>query len=133
MGGHGALNAALKIPGRYRSVSALAPICAPMQTDWTQHAFERYLGMDRKTWKSYDTCELLAGGARFGGTILVDQGEMDPMIGALRPDLLSEVCARTGQALNLRMRPGYNHNYFFVSSFVEDHLRHHARHLCIRA
>jgi S-formylglutathione hydrolase len=127
MGGHGALTAALKNPHRYRSVSALAPICAPTQAQWTQAAFERYLGADREAWKPYDTCELLASGARFPGTILVDQGEIDPMMGGLRPDLLADACARTGQSLNLRMQPGYNHSYFFIASFVEDHLRHHAK------
>ncbi len=129
MGGHGALTVALKNPQRYRSVSALAPICAPMQAQWTQSAFERYLGPDRETWKQYDTCELLDAGLRFPGTILVDQGEMDPLIGGLRPDLLADACARAGQAMNLRMQPGYNHNYFFVASFVEDHLHHHAEYL----
>lgn len=126
MGGHGALTVALKSPQRYRSVSALAPISAPTQAQWTQGAFEHYLGADRDTWKPYDTCELLASGARFPGMILVDQGEIDPMMGGLRPDLLAEACMRAGQPLNLRMQPGYGHNYFFVSSFVEDHLRHHA-------
>jgi len=126
MGGHGALTVALKHPTRYRSVSALAPICAPTQAQWTQQAFERYLGADREAWKPYDACELLAQGAQFPGTILVDQGDMDPMIGGLRPDLLTDACARAGQALNLRMRRGYNHNYFFIASFVEEHLRHHA-------
>jgi len=131
MGGHGALTVALKNPQRYRSVSALAPISAPMQARWTQHAFEHYLGADRATWKAYDTCELLAAGARFPGTILVDQGDMDPMIGGLRPDLLAGACARAGQPLNLRMQAAYNHNYFFVASFVEDHLRFHAQYLCV--
>ncbi len=125
MGGHGALTVALKNPQRYRSVSALAPICAPMQAQWTQSAFERYLGPDRETWKQYDTCELLDAGLRFPGTILVDQGEMDPLIGGLRPDLLADACARAGQAMNLRVQPGSNHNYFFVARFVEDHLHHH--------
>lgn len=129
MGGHGALTVALKHPQRYRSVSALAPISAPTQAQWTQAAFERYLGADHATWKPYDTCELLADGARFPGTILVDQGEMDPMIGGLRPDLLAAACARAEQSLELRMQPGYNHNYFFVASFVEDHLRFHAEYL----
>ena len=125
MGGHGALTIALKNPSRYRSLSAFAPISAPMRAEWSQRAFARYLGEDREAWKQYDACELIAK-QRFPGTILVDQGEEDPLIGNLRPDLLDEACKAAGQALNLRMQRGYNHNYFFVSTFVEDHLRHHA-------
>ena len=126
MGGHGALTIALKNPSRYRSLSALAPICAPMQNNWKPwHPFARYLGEDRETWKQYDACELVAR-QRFPGTILIDQGEVDPLIGGLRPDLFEAACKAAGQPLNLRMRQGYNHNYFFVSTFVEDHLRHHA-------
>jgi S-formylglutathione hydrolase len=125
MGGHGALTAALKDPRRYRSLSALAPICAPMQAEWSQRAFSRYLGEDRETWRQYDACELVAR-QRFPGTILVDQGAVDPLMDGLRPDLFVAACEKAGQALKLRMQPEYNHNYYFVSSFVEDHLRHHA-------
>jgi S-formylglutathione hydrolase len=126
MGGHGALTVALKNPQRYKSVSALAPITAPMRAAWTQKAFARYLGDDRETWKEYDASELVKR-QRFPGTILIDQGEVDEFMGGLRPDLFAKACNESGQALNLRMQPGYNHSYYFVSTFVEDHLRHHAK------
>jgi S-formylglutathione hydrolase len=126
MGGHGALTAALKNPQRYKSVSALAPICAPMRAAWTQKAFARYLGDDRETWKDYDASELVKR-KRFPGTILIDQGEADEFMGGLRPDFFAQACTEAGQALNLRVQPGYNHSYYFVSTFVEDHLRHHAK------
>ena len=125
MGGHGALTIALKDPRRFRSLSALAPICAPMRAQWSQRAFARYLGEDRETWKPYDASELVLR-QRFPGTILIDQGDADTHMGGLRPDLFTAACNQAGQALDLRMRAGYGHNYFFVSSFVEDHLRHHA-------
>ncbi len=126
MGGHGALTVALKSPHRYKSVSALAPICAPMRAAWTQKAFARYLGDDREAWKNYDASELVKR-QRFPGTILIDQGEVDEFMGGLRPDLFAQACTEASQALNLRMQPGYNHSYYFVSTFVEDHLRHHAK------
>jgi len=125
MGGHGAMTIALKDPQRFRSLSALAPICAPMRAQWSQRAFERYLGPDRETWKPYDASELVLQ-QRFPATILIDQGDADTHLGGLRPDLFEIACKQGGQALDLRMRAGYGHNYFFVSTFVEDHLRHHA-------
>jgi len=125
MGGHGALTIALKEPQRFKSLSALAPICAPMRAQWSQRAFARYLGEDRETWKQYDASELVLR-QRFPGTILIDQGDADTHLGGLRPDLFAAACKEAGQALELRMRVGYGHNYFFVSTFVEDHLRHHA-------
>lgn len=125
MGGHGALTIALKNPTRYRSVSALAPIAAPMRAAWTQRAFTRYLGDDRETWKQYDASELVLQ-QRFPGTILIDQGDQDEYMGGLRPDLFAAACVESGQAVNLRMQAGYNHSYYFVSTFIEDHLRHHA-------
>jgi S-formylglutathione hydrolase len=125
MGGHGALTIALKNPTRFRSVSAFAPICAPMRSDWPQAAFERYLGPDRATWKDYDATELVAQ-RQLPFTILVDQGTHDESLTNLKPELLEEACLRAGQPLRLRMQPGYDHNYFFVSSFIDDHLRHHA-------
>ncbi len=125
MGGHGALTIALKNPTRYRSLSAFAPISAPSRFGSGPAAFARYLGEDREAWKRYDACELVAQ-QRFPGTILVDQGDADPLIGGLRPDLFEAACKAARQPLNLRMQRGYNHNYFFVSTFVEDHLRHHA-------
>jgi S-formylglutathione hydrolase len=125
MGGHGALTIAFKEPQRFRSLSALAPICAPMRSEWTQVAFARYLGDDRNSWKQYDASELVLR-QRFPGTILIDQGDADTHMGGLRPDLFEAACKQAGQALDLRMRAGYGHNYFFVSTFIEDHLRHHA-------
>lgn len=125
MGGHGALTIALKDPQRFRSLSALAPICAPMRAQWTQTAFARYLGEDREAWKAYDASELVLR-RRFPGTILVDQGDADTHLGGLRPDLLEIACREAGQPLDLRLRAGYGHNYFFVATFVEDHLRYHA-------
>jgi S-formylglutathione hydrolase len=125
MGGHGALTIALKDPRRFRSLSALAPICAPMRAQWTQRAFARYLGEDRETWMRYDASELVRL-QRFPATILIDQGDADTHLGGLRPDLFEEACKAAGQSLELRMRKGYGHNYYFVQTFVEDHLRHHA-------
>lgn len=127
MGGHGALTIALRNPQRYRSVSALAPIASPMQVDWCARAFAEYLGSDRETWSPYDACGLLASGHRFPGEILVDQGAADPHLSNLKPDSLRAACARAGQALNLRRQAGYDHSYFFVASFIAEHLRHHAQ------
>ncbi|MDE2084916.1 MAG: S-formylglutathione hydrolase [Xanthomonadaceae bacterium] len=127
MGGHGALTIALRNPERYRSVSALAPIAAPTRVGWCQRAFSEYLGTDRETWNPYDACELLASGHRFPGEILVDQGAADPHVSNLHPELLEAACARAGQTLNLRGQAGYDHSYFFVVSYIADHLRHHAR------
>lgn len=128
MGGHGALTLALRHPGRYQSLSALAPICAPTRVPWGERRiFIMYLGEDRAEWRKHDACELLLAGGRFPGSILVDQGEADPYLAEqLRPDLLQAACNETGQALNLRMHAGYDHSYWFVQSFSEDHLRHHA-------
>ena len=128
MGGHGALVAALRNPHRYRSVSAFAPIVAPSQVPWGLKALPRYLGEGRETWRAYDGCALLADGARFPGPILVDQGEADRFLDEqLQPERLERACRDAGQALELRRRPGYDHSYWFVQSFVGDHLRHHAR------
>ncbi|HXR64096.1 MAG TPA: S-formylglutathione hydrolase [Rudaea sp.] len=128
MGGHGALTIALKNPGRYRSLSAFSPIVAPTRVPWgSAKAFPRFLGDDREAWKQYDTCELIAAGKRFAGEILVDQGDADQFLKEnLRPELLAEACKAGGQALRLRLQPGYDHSYYFISTFVEDHLRHHA-------
>ncbi len=125
MGGHGALTIALKEPTRFRSLSAFAPICAPSRFGFGPAAFARYLGEDRATWQGYDACELVSR-QRFPGTILIDQGEADPLLDGLRPDLFEAACKASGQALNLRRHAGYNHNYFFIASFIEEHLRHHA-------
>ncbi|HJP99016.1 MAG TPA: S-formylglutathione hydrolase [Rhodanobacteraceae bacterium] len=128
MGGHGALTLALRHPGRYRSLSALAPIAAPTRVPWgDRRIFIMYLGADREEWKRHDACELLRAGARFPGTILVDQGTEDPYLAEqLRPKVFEQACRETGQPLTLRMQPGYDHSYWFVQSFIEDHLRHHA-------
>jgi S-formylglutathione hydrolase len=128
MGGHGALTLVLRHPDRYRSVSAFAPIVAPTQVPWGLKVFPRYLGDDRETWKGHDAFELVRSGRRFDGTILIDQGDADPFLyGQLRPKLFVEACRAAGQPVELRMQPGYDHSYWFVQTFVEDHLRHHAQ------
>jgi S-formylglutathione hydrolase len=128
MGGHGALTIALKNRARYRSVSAFAPIVAPSQVPWGHKALPRYLGDDRQSWRRYDACALIEDGARFRGTILVDQGEADGFLQTqLRPELLRDVCREAEQPLVLRMQPGYDHSYWFIQTFIGDHLNHHAR------
>lgn len=127
MGGHGALTIALKHPARYRSVSAFAPIVAPSQVPWGHKALPRYLGDDRAAWADYDACELVRR-QTFDGTILIDQGEADPFLEAqLKPELFDQACAEAGQPLLLRRHPGYDHSYWFITSFIDDHLRHHAK------
>ncbi|MBU6246709.1 MAG: S-formylglutathione hydrolase [Xanthomonadaceae bacterium] len=127
MGGHGALTLALRHPQRFRSVSAFAPIVAPSQVPWGQKALPRYLGEDRRAWANYDACELVRR-QTFPGTILVDQGEADAFLERqLKPELFDQACAEAGQALLLRRHPGYDHSYWFISTFIEDHLRHHAQ------
>ncbi len=129
MGGHGALTIALKNRSRYRSVSAFAPIVAPMQVPWGQKAFPRFLGGDQEHWKHYDACELVRQ-QQFGRNILIDQGLGDPFLETqLRPELFEQACAKEGQELTLRKHPGYDHGYFFIQSFIEDHLRYHAEQL----
>jgi S-formylglutathione hydrolase len=128
MGGHGALTIALKNPERYKSVSAFAPIVAPSEVPWGQKALPRYLGDDRKTWRSYDACALLEDGKRFPGTILVDQGYADKFLEVqLQHWRLDAACRKAGQPLTLRVHAGYDHSYYFIQTFVEDHLRHHAQ------
>ena len=132
MGGHGALTIALRNPGRYRSVSAFAPISAPRRCPWGQKAFGGYLGPDQGQWAAYDASELAArvtdGPQR--PPILVDQGLADQFLEAqLHPHLLEESCRKSGLQLTLRRHEGYDHGYYFIASFVEDHLRHHARQL----
>jgi S-formylglutathione hydrolase len=126
MGGHGALVLALRHPELYRSVSAFAPIVAPSQVPWGEKAFTGYLGVDRAAWQAWDATALLAT-ARLPGTPLVDQGLADKFLEReLRPELLEAACARVGQPLRLRRHEGYDHSYYFIATFVEDHLRHHA-------
>ncbi len=128
MGGHGALTIALTMPGEYRSVSAFAPITSPSQVPWGEKAFTGYLGTDRSQWAQYDATQLVASGRTFPGTLLVDQGTADKFLEPqLKPELFEAACARAGQSLTLRRREGYDHNYYFISTFIEDHLRHHAK------
>jgi S-formylglutathione hydrolase len=127
MGGHGALTIALKNPGRYRSVSAFSPIVAPSHVPWGQKAFSQYLGSAMNAWADYDACDLVRRQA-FPGTILIDQGNADKyLFEQLQPELFEEACKRGKQALTLRRHEGYDHYYWFVSTFIEDHLRHHAQ------
>ncbi|GAB3312782.1 S-formylglutathione hydrolase [Luteimonas notoginsengisoli] len=127
MGGHGALVIALRNPGRYRSVSAFSPIVAPSQVPWGEKAFAAYLGDDREAWKRYDAVELVKG-AREKLPLLVDQGDADEFLsGQLKPELLRAVCAAAGHRLELRLQPGYDHSYYFIASFIGDHIAHHAR------
>ncbi len=127
MGGHGALTVALKNPGRYRSASAFAPIVAPSRVPWGEKAFTAYLGADRETWKSWDASELI-GQATERLPLLVDQGAADEFLDTqLKPDLLHAACADAGHPLKLRMQPGYDHSYYFIASFIGEHLAYHAR------
>ena len=129
MGGHGALTVALRNPGRFRAVSAFAPIVAPSQVPWGRKAFAGYLGDDRDAWAAYDACALIAAGARLP-EILVDQGAADGFLDTqLQPHRLPEACARTGIDLTLRLQEGYDHSYYFISSFMADHLAWHAERL----
>ncbi len=132
MGGHGALTIALKNPERFRSVSAYAPISNPVDCPWGQKAFAAYLGDDRAAWSQHDSCELMRGAGDRSGypLILVDQGDADVFLDEqLKPDNFVAACESVGQKVELRMQPGYDHGFFFVSTFVEDHLRHHAQYL----
>ncbi|WP_150299251.1 S-formylglutathione hydrolase [Pseudomonas profundi] len=126
MGGHGALICALKNPGRYQSVSAFAPIVNPVDCPWGQKAFGGYLGSDRAQWEQWDTCELIAG-AQERLPLLIDQGEADNFLDEqLKPQALEAAAAAAGHPLTLRRQPGYDHSYYFIASFIDDHLRHHA-------
>jgi len=126
MGGHGALTIALKNPHTYQSVSAFAPIVAPAQVPWGQKAFSGYLGANAALWSQYDATELVKK-TQLPGTILVDQGAADDFLQEqLKPELFSQACQAAGQELQLRIQPGYDHSYFFIATFIEDHLRFHA-------
>ncbi len=128
MGGHGALTIALKNPQRYKSVSAFAPIVAPSQVPWGRKAFLHYLGSDTTTWRHWDAVALLENRRRFPGPILVDQGQADKFLEPQLQHWRLETAARTaGQALSLRVHAGYDHSYWFIQSFIADHLRHHAQ------
>lgn len=129
MGGHGALTLALRHPALYRSVSAFAPIAAPSQCPWGEKAFTGYLGADRQAWRAHDASALVEDGQRCP-PILIDQGLADQFLPTqLNPDHFEQVCAGAGQPLTLRRHPSYDHGYYFISSFMADHLAHHARHL----
>jgi S-formylglutathione hydrolase len=129
MGGHGALTVALSFPERFRSVSAFAPIVAPSQVPWGQKALAGYLGQDRASWRKHDAVALIEDGARVP-EILVDVGDADPFIEKeLRPELLERACVEVRIALTLRRQPGYDHSYYFISTFMAEHLRWHAERL----
>jgi S-formylglutathione hydrolase len=129
MGGHGALMLALRNPDIYRSVSAFAPIAAPTRCPWGEKAFSGYLGADREAWKEYDASELVGKATRkFAEGILVDQGLADAFLAQqLNPDVFEAACKAAGQPLTLRRHEGYDHGYFFISTFIEDHIAHHAK------
>ncbi|PTW45572.1 S-formylglutathione hydrolase [Sphingomonas faeni] len=129
MGGHGALTIALRNPDRFRSVSAFAPIVAPLQCPWGEKALGGYLGPERTAWRAYDACALIEDGARVED-ILVDQGEADGfLVEQLKPELLADACKAAGIDLTLRMQPGYDHSYNFISTFMADHVAWHAKRL----
>lgn len=132
MGGHGALTLALRHPGLFNSVSALAPICAPAQCPWGRKAFTGYLGEDESNWAAHDATALMGklSSAPYPGGILIDQGLADKFLAEqLHPDLFEAACKTANQQLTLRKHAGYDHGYYFIASFMEDHLRHHARQL----
>ena len=129
MGGHGALTIALRNPRRFRSVSAFAPIVAPSQVPWGEKALGRYLGPNRSAWRAHDAVALIEDGARLP-EILIDQGTSDDFLAReLKPELLGEACRAAGIGLTLRMQQGYDHSYYFISTFMEDHLRWHSERL----
>ncbi|WP_029524004.1 S-formylglutathione hydrolase [Polaromonas glacialis] len=132
MGGHGALTLALRHPGLFKSVSAFAPICAPSQCPWGRKAFAGYLGSDESGWLAHDATALMQHQpvAPYPGGILIDQGLGDKFLaGQLHPELFEAACASAGQPLTLRRHAGYDHSYYFIASFMDDHLAHHARQL----
>lgn len=126
MGGHGALTIGMSFPGRFRSVSALAPICHPTASDWGRKQFAAYLGKDESTWAAHDAT-LLMRRRGFDGPILIDQGAQDQFLDLLMPEALSEAMAARRQSGIFRMQKGYDHSYFFVSTFMEDHMAFHAK------
>ena len=136
MGGHGALTLALRHPGRFKSLSALAPICAPSQCPWGEKAFGNYLGQDRSQWLAHDASALMQSQSAppYPGGILIDQGLADKFFAEqqLRPELFEAACESVRQPLTLRRQSGYDHGYYFIGTFAEDHVRHHARALLSR-
>jgi len=126
MGGHGAITIALRNPSRFRAVSAFAPIASPINCPWGQKALGGYIGPDQAAWRTYDSCALIEDGHRLPA-LLVDQGLADNFLTTqLKPELLEAACAAAGINLTLRRRDGYDHSYYFIASFIEDHLRYHA-------
>ncbi len=125
MGGHGALVCALRNQEQYKSVSALAPIVAPLRSPWVDKALTKYLGTNREAWKEYDATELVLT-ANYKHPILIDQGAADKYLDQLQPHLFEEACKVVNHPLTLRFHPGYDHSYYFIATFIEDHLRHHA-------
>ncbi len=129
MGGHGALTIALRNPDRFKSVSAFSPIVSPLNCPWGDKALSGYLGQDKDTWRRYDACALIEDGASLPD-LLVDQGEADDFLGEqLKTGLLALACKRAGQKASIRMQPGYDHSYYFISSFLAEHVRWHAARL----
>ncbi|GLQ35636.1 S-formylglutathione hydrolase [Amylibacter marinus] len=129
MGGHGALTMAMRLPDQYKSVSAFAPIAQPSQSDWGRKQFSAYLGDDETTWLNHDATHLMAT-LGYPGNVLIDQGEADEFITLLRTDALRDAMQARTQAGIVRMHGGYDHSYFFISSLMEDHIKHHAAALC---
>lgn len=130
MGGHGALTIGLKNPEKFKTISAFAPIVSPTRCAWGEKALSGYLGADRNTWADYDATVLVKKLGWIGPPILVDQGTADQFLETqLKPQLLGQACAEAGVELSLRLQAGYDHSYFFIATFIEDHLRHHAAHL----
>ena len=130
MGGHGALTLAMSLPGRYRSVSAFAPICNPTGADWGRKQLQSYLGDDKGQWAAHDS-SILMRERGFDGPVLIDQGADDQFVDLLRPETLAAAAAERRQDIILRMQKGYDHSYFFVSSFMEDHIAFHAEALYV--
>lgn len=129
MGGHGALTISLRNPGRFRSTSAFAPIVSPLQCPWGEKAMSGYIGADRDAWREYDACALIEDGARLPD-LLVDQGDADGFLAdQLKTQLLTEACVKAGQPATIRMQPGYDHSYYFISTFMAEHVAWHAERL----
>lgn len=129
MGGHGALSLAFKFPEKFQSVSAFAPICAPSICPWGEKAFSHYLGANQQDWFAHDSTHLIIKHGKQFDEILVDQGLDDQFYSQLNPEKLQQACDQVGQSLTLRFHEGFDHGYYFIQSFVEDHLRHHAQQL----
>lgn len=131
MGGHGALVCGLRHPKLFKSVSAFAPITAPMSCPWGKKAFSNYLGSNQDAWRAYDASQLVQNHAQSDRLILIDQGKADEFLDEqLKPQVFEAACKAAGQPLTLRMQPGYDHSYFFIATFMGDHIRHHAKALC---